>query len=186
MNSKKYTGSFYIPEQPVVRRARRGSLVKITQITQLHPGSSNSPTTHTPLRKLCKCFWKHANATFQFPDFNPQKRRRTPRVLSNMMGGQLPLEATPRPGRPAPQSLAMPFPHQQCAVLGCGFRADKPPRAQDTFELLHSSSAQLLHGEVGRAQLGGGSWPAAAGGWRSANCAALSSCCSPLLVPAAV
>ena len=47
MNSKKYTGNFYIPEQPVVRRARRGSLVKITQITQLHPGSSNSPTTHT-------------------------------------------------------------------------------------------------------------------------------------------
>ena len=80
----------------------------------------------------------------------------------------------------------MPFPHQQCAVLGCGFRADKPPRAQDTFELLHSSSAQLLQGEVGRAQLGGGSWPAAAGGWRSANCAALSSHCSPLLVPAAV
>ena len=110
----------------------------------------------------------------------------TPRVLSNMMGRRLPLEATPRPGRPAPQSLAMPFPHQQCAVLGCGFRADKPPRAQDTFELLHSSSAQLLQGEVGRAQLGGGSWPAAAGGWRSANCAALSSRCSPLLVPAAV
>ena len=142
-NKKKYRDNFYISEQPVVGRVRRGSLVKMTQMTQLHPGSSNSPTTHTPLRKLCKCFWKHANATFQFPDFNPPiaKRRRT--LKCNMMGGRLPLEATPRPGRPAPQSLAMPFPHQQCAVLGCGFRADKPPRAQDTFELLHSSSAQL-------------------------------------------
>ena len=37
-----------------------------------------------------------------------------------------------------------------------------------------------------RAKLGGGSWPAATGGLRSANCAALSSRCLPLLVPAAV
>ena len=78
MNSTKYTASFYIPEQPVVRRARRGSLVKNTRFTRLHPGSSNSPTTHTPLRKPCKCFWKHANATFhQLPDFNPKRKEKS-------------------------------------------------------------------------------------------------------------
>ena len=76
-NEKKYRDNFYISEQPVVRRARRGSLVKNTRFTRLHPGSSNSPTTHTPLRKPCKCFWKHANATFhQLPDFNPKRKEK--------------------------------------------------------------------------------------------------------------